>query len=452
MDENDSLLNASPDGMELGGGEPPKSKVGSATLDALRGGKATQAGITHAKPWVLWAIGGTVATVAIVAYVGITASGPGKPLTHALDKHHAAAAAAPLAKVPLIKRVSTKITAATASTQSDGKTTTIVPSVTAATNSNSLASKMLKVKDAQILARYTAMENALTQKQEARITDQGLAATGHPNGPAFSQPKAQPVGTTAPDTAPLQVPVQQPPMGSGYGGAQQQSGNPQQADVAYLKENQAHATDKADYLNQRVQNPLSRYELQAGSVIPATMITGINSQLPGEITAQVRQDVYSSINGAEVIPAGSRLVGAYNNSVAYGQDRVQVVWERLLFPNGQSINLDGMAGASRNGYAGFKDIDDTHFWSIFGHALLYSVLGAVGNIAGQGFGGSSLQNPTVGQTAASGIGQQLAQTGQDMAQQGMQQQPTLKIRPGYKFNVMVRKDVVFPGAYNPNAG
>ena len=327
-----------------------------------------------------------------------------------------------------------------------------MPSVTAATASTGLAAKMLKVKDAQILARYTAMENALTQKQEARITDQGLAATGHPNGPAFSQPKAQPVGTTAPDTAPLQVPVQQPPMGSGYGGAQQQSGNPQQADVAYLKENQAHATDKADYLNQRVQNPLSRYELQAGSVIPATMITGIDSQLPGEITAQVRQDVYSSINGAEVIPAGSRLVGAYNNSVAYGQDRVQVVWERLLFPNGQSINLDGMAGASRNGYAGFKDIDDTHFWSIFGHALLYSVLGAVGNIAGQGFGGSSLQNPTLGQTAASGVGQQLAQTGQDMAQQGMQQQPTLKIRPGYKFNVMVRKDVVFPGAYNPNAG
>ena len=451
MDENDSLLSASPDGMELGGGEPAPSKVGSATLAALRGGKATQAGITHAKPWVLWAIGGTVATVAIVAYVGITASGPGKPITHALDKHHAATGAAPLAKVPLIKQVPTETTAATTSAQSGGKTSTIVPSVTAATNSNSLTAKMLKVRDAQVLARYTAVENALTQKQEARITDQGLAATGHPNGPAFSQPKAQPVGTTAPDTAPLQVPVQQPPGGLDTQPAGQ-SGSPQQADVAYLKENQGHATDKADYLNQSVQNPLSRYELQAGSVIPATMITGINSQLPGEITAQVRQDVYSTINGAEVIPAGSRLVGAYNNSVAYGQDRVQVVWERLLFPNGQSINLDGMAGASRNGYSGFRDIDDTHFWSIFGHALLYSVLGAVGNVAGQGFGGSSLQNPTLGQTAASGVGQQLAQTGQDMAQQGMQQQPTLKIRPGYKFNVMVRKDVVFPGAYSPNAG
>ncbi len=446
--DNDSLLNASPDGIDLGGGDapPPKGKIASATLSALRGGD-----VTHAKSWVLYGAGGLVATVAVVAYIGITATGTHKPLTPGFPKDKAGAAAAPLVKIPSApSSVGGTTTAVTASAVSGAASHEVVPSVTAATNSTSLAAKMLKVKDAQILARYTAIEDALTQKQQARITEQGLAVTSHPNGPAFSQPKAQPVGTTAPATAPLQVAVPQPPLGSGYGGGTQQSGSPQQADVAYLKESQAHATDKDDYLDQRVQNPLSRYELQAGSVIPATMITGINSQLPGEITAQVRQDVYSSINGAEVIPAGSRLVGAYNNSVAYGQDRVQVVWERLIFPDGQSINLDGMAGASRSGYSGFKDIDDTHFWSIFGHALLYSVLGAVGNIAGQGFGGSSLQNPTVGQTAASGIGQQLAQTGQDMAQQGMQQQPTLKIRPGYKFNVMVRKDIVFPGAYNPN--
>ncbi|MGC9217086.1 TrbI/VirB10 family protein [Acidithiobacillus sp.] len=450
MDENDSLLNASPDGMELGGGDapPPKGKVASATLSALRNGD-----VTRAKSWVLYGAGGLVATVAVVAYIGVTTTGTHKPLTRGFPKDKAVSAAAPLVKIPSEPSSvgGAPVTASTKSrAKSRAKSSTVVPSVTAVTSSDSLTAKMLKVKDAQILARYTAIEDALTQRQQARITEQGLAVTSHPNGPAFSPPKAQAAQPPAnPATAPLQVSVPQPPM-SGYGGAQPQSGSPQQADVAYLKESQRHATDRDDYLNQRVQNPLSRYELQAGSVIPATMITGINSQLPGEITAQVRQDVYSSINGAEVIPAGSRLVGAYNNSVAYGQDRVQVVWERLIFPNGQSINLDGMAGADRGGYSGFKDIDDTHFWSIFGHALLYSVIGAVGNIAGQGFGGSSLQNPTIGQTAASGIGQQLAQTGQDMVQQGMQQQPTLKIRPGYKFNVMVRKDMVFPGAYNPN--
>jgi type IV secretory pathway VirB10-like protein len=328
-----------------------------------------------------------------------------------------------------------------------------VPSVTAATNSNSLSAKMEKVRDAQILARYSAMENALTQRQQQKITEQGLAATDQPMVPGVKAPKPQQtVNGQVPATAPMQVPVSMPPADLMQATGSQGAGSPQQADVAYLKESQAHRTDKQDYLDQSVQNPISRYELQAGSVIPATMITGINSDLPGEIIAQVRQDVYSSINGAEVIPAGTRLVGAYNNSVAYGQDRVQVVWERMLFPNGQSINLDGMAGASRSGYSGFKDIDETHFWSIFGHALLYSVLGAVGNIAGEGFGSSATLNPTIGETAASGIGQQLAETGQDMVEQGMQQQPTLIIRPGYKFNVMVRKDIVFPGKYNPNAG
>ena len=157
--------------------------------------------------------------------------------------------------------------------------------------------------------------------------------------------------------------------------------------------------------------------------------------------------MYSSIDGSEVIPAGSQLVGMYNSQISAGQDRVQVVWLRLLFPDGKSINLDGMSGASGAGYSGFKDITDNHFWTIFGHSLMYSLLGGIGTIASGGFGSSTYSNPTIGQTMAQGVGSQLAQTGQDYAQQGMNEQPTLKIRPGYKFNVMVNKDIVFPNAY-----
>lgn len=427
----------------------------SATLSALRGGNDPHSKITKSKQWVVYGGVGLVAVVAVVAYVGVMSSGPSAPSSATAPKTSLGAASAPLIRIPPIPLV-----ASTSSGQTHNivqmKNGQIVPSVRANASGTTVSSapnagltaKMLKARDAQILARYNNLEAALTQRQQSKITEANLSLRAQPAGPAFKQPKGvanrQSVLSHG-QASPIAVGYTQPPANPRPTTGSSKVGKG--GDVAYLRENGKSASTRSDYLQQHVITPVSPYELQAGSVIPATMITGINSDLPGEITAQVRQDVYSSINGSEIIPAGSQMVGMYNSQISAGQDRVQVVWLRLLFPDGKSINLDGMSGASGAGYSGFKDITDNHFWTIFGHSLMYSLLGGIGTIASGGFGSSAYSNPTIGQTMAQGVGSQLAQTGQDYAQQGMNEQPTLKIRPGYKFNVMVNKDIVFPDAY-----
>jgi type IV secretory pathway VirB10-like protein len=124
--------------------------------------------------------------------------------------------------------------------------------------------------------------------------------------------------------------------------------------------------NKEDYLDASLQNPISNYELQAGTVIRAVLITGINSDLPGQITAQVSDNVYDSISGNNLlVPQGTKVVGAYDSKVAYGQERVLVAWKRLILPNGQSIDLNGMPGVDLSGYAGFNDEVDNHYVKVF---------------------------------------------------------------------------------------
>ncbi|MBU2854056.1 TrbI/VirB10 family protein [Acidithiobacillus ferriphilus] len=464
---NDSLLGAAPSGEDTnisagnisGNSSGSSGSVRSATLSALRGSMDPHTKITKSKQWVVYGGIGLIGVVAVVAYVGIVSSGPSGPHAGVAPKSSFSTASAPLLRIPTVHSTApatsanARANARGSSVVSIGANGKIVPSVASAASSSApvdagLTAKMLKARDAQVLARYEALQAALTQKQQSKITEANLALNAQAGGPAFKQPKT----VSKINAAPIAVGYSQPPAATPDGAlARNPSGAANKVgiggDVAYLSENGKSASTRSDYLQQHVITPVSPYELQAGSVIPATMITGINSDLPGEITAQVRQDVYSSIDGSEVIPAGSQLVGMYNSQISAGQDRVQVVWLRLLFPDGKSINLDGMSGASGAGYSGFKDITDNHFWTIFGHSLMYSLLGGIGTIASGGFGSSTYSNPTIGQTMAQGVGSQLAQTGQDYAQQGMNEQPTLKIRPGYKFNVMVNKDIVFPNAY-----
>lgn len=464
---NDSLLGAAPSGEDTnisagnssGNSSGSSGSVRSATLSALRGSMDPHTKITKSKQWVVYGGIGLIGVVAVVAYVGIVSSGPSGPHAGVAPKSSFSTASAPLLRIPTVHSTApatsanARANARGSSVLSIGANGKIVPSVASAASSSApvdagLTAKMLKARDAQVLARYEALQAALTQKQQSKITEANLALNAQAGGPAFKQPKT----VSKINAAPIAVGYSQPPAATPDGAlARNPSGAANKVgkggDVAYLSENGKSASTRSDYLQQHVITPVSPYELQAGSVIPATMITGINSDLPGEITAQVRQDVYSSIDGSEVIPAGSQLVGMYNSQISAGQDRVQVVWLRLLFPDGKSINLDGMSGASGAGYSGFKDITDNHFWTIFGHSLMYSLLGGIGTIASGGFGSSTYSNPTIGQTMAQGVGSQLAQTGQDYAQQGMNEQPTLKIRPGYKFNVMVNKDIVFPNAY-----
>jgi len=203
-----------------------------------------------------------------------------------------------------------------------------------------------------------------------------------------------------------------------------------------------------DYLQEGLKNPFSPYEVKAGTVIPAILITGINSDLPGQITAQVRQNVYDTIAGKYVlIPQGAKLTGLYDSQIAYGQSRVLIVWKRIIYPNGQSIDLDGMPGADMSGYAGFNDQVNNHYMKIFGSVILMSAISAGAQLSQPKNDNNNNNNPTINQTLAASLGTNIMNSANMVLQKNLGIQPTLVIRPGYLMNVSVTKDIVFPSAY-----
>jgi type IV secretion system protein VirB10 len=189
----------------------------------------------------------------------------------------------------------------------------------------------------------------------------------------------------------------------------------------------------------RVQPPASRYVLQAGSVIPAALITGIRSDLPGEVTAQVTEDVYDSPTGKFLlIPQGAKLVGQYDAQVSFGQSRVLLVWTRLIMPNGRSIVLERQPAADAAGYAGLEDGVDYHWGMLFKAAVLSTLL-SVGSEAGTT---GNNENALV-QAIRQGSSQGFNQVGEQVVGRSLAVQPTLTIRPGFPVRVMVTRDLVF---------
>ena len=188
---------------------------------------------------------------------------------------------------------------------------------------------------------------------------------------------------------------------------------------------------------ERLQAPSSPYVVQAGTVIPAALLTGIRSDLPGQITAQVSEDVYDSPTGRyRLIPQGSRLVGQYDSGVAFGQSRVLLVWTRLILPDGRSIVLERLPGADPAGNAGLQDGVDNHWGQLFKAAALSSILGV-----GTQIGASDNENGLV-QALRQGPADTLNQVGQQVVGRSLNIQPTLTIRPGFEIRVLVNRDLV----------
>ncbi|MCZ7448168.1 IncP-type conjugal transfer protein TrbI [Rhizobium rhizogenes] len=204
------------------------------------------------------------------------------------------------------------------------------------------------------------------------------------------------------------------------------------------------------YLPNRVVPQISPYELKRGSVIPATLITGLNSDLPGRITAQVSQNVYDSATGYRLlIPQGAKLFGRYDSKVSFGQERVLVVWTDLIFPNGSTLQIGSMAGTDAEGYGGFKDKVDRHLWRTWSSAALVALIGT-------GIDMSMPESSTLAtqETASDATRRNFAESFGRVAEQTISKnlnvQPTIQIRPGYKFNVLVDQDIIFPSAYRKN--
>lgn len=201
------------------------------------------------------------------------------------------------------------------------------------------------------------------------------------------------------------------------------------------------------YLPNRVVPRQSLYELKRGSVIPATLITGINSDLPSRITAQVSQNVYDSATGHRLlIPQGTKLFGRYDSKVSFGQSRVLVVWTDIIFPNGSTLQIGGMAGTDARGYGGFNDKVDNHYLKTFGSAILLAIIGTGMDIALPESSTLATQD-TASDAARRNFAETFGRVAERTINKNLDVQPTLEIRPGYKFNVLVDQDVIFPGAY-----
>jgi type IV secretion system protein TrbI len=187
----------------------------------------------------------------------------------------------------------------------------------------------------------------------------------------------------------------------------------------------------------RLAAPASAFVVQAGTVIPGGLITGIRSDLPGEITAQVTENVYDSPTGRSLlIPQGSRLIGSYDSQVAFGQSRVLLVWTRLILPSGKSIVLERQPGADTAGYSGLEDEVNNHWGTLFKAAVLSTLL-SVGSEAGANNNESALV-----QALRQGASQSVNQTGQQVVGRYLNIQPTLTIRPGFPVRVIVNRDLV----------
>jgi type IV secretion system protein VirB10 len=204
--------------------------------------------------------------------------------------------------------------------------------------------------------------------------------------------------------------------------------------LAFLNGNVDRRTVSPD----RVEPPASSYVLQAGAVIPAALITGLRSDLPGQVTAQVTEDVFDSPTGQVLlIPQGARLIGQYDAQIAFGQSRALLVWNRLIMPNGRSIVLERQPGADAEGYAGLEDEVDNHWGMLFKAAILSTVL-SVGSEAGM----SGNSNGSLAEAIQQGMSQSINQTGQQVVSRSLSIQPTITIRPGFPVRVMVTHDLV----------
>ena len=191
-------------------------------------------------------------------------------------------------------------------------------------------------------------------------------------------------------------------------------------------------------------------ELKAGTVIPGLLITGINSDLPGMVIGQVSENVYDTATGSWLlIPQGARLVGVYDSQITRGQKRVGIVWNRIIYPDGSSLNIAGSPGADMAGYSGIKGKVDHHYSQLLMAGLFTSFFTAAVDIASDNKDdtGNNNQKKSAKDVLVETTGTTIANIGAKLAEKALEIQPTIVIKPGSRFNVLVQQDVIFPEAW-----
>ncbi len=198
----------------------------------------------------------------------------------------------------------------------------------------------------------------------------------------------------------------------------------------------AQAANQRTVSAERLVAPASPSILQAGSIIPAALITGVRSDLPGQITAQVTQNVYDSPTGRILlIPQGARLLAEYDSEITAGQTRVLLAWDRLIMPDGRSIVLERQSGADGAGFAGLQDRVDQHWGNLFRAAAISTLLGVGVEL------GADSENDLV-RALRRGTQDTINQSGQQIVGRQLNVQPTLNVRPGHPLRVILTRDLV----------
>jgi type IV secretory pathway VirB10-like protein len=209
---------------------------------------------------------------------------------------------------------------------------------------------------------------------------------------------------------------------------------------------QAGSSRTGAYLASTRTPALSEFEIKAGWEIPAILEQELNSDLPGELKALVTANVYDTATGKHLlIPQGARLVGSYDSNVGFGQNGLQVVWHRIIYPDASSIDLSGMVGQDAHGSSGFRGDVDNHYKRLIGFAALSSLFSAGFQLSQPNR--SVLQTPSAGEIAAGAVGQEITQVGAQITRKNLNIQPTIKIPIGYRFSVRVNRDMLFEGPY-----
>ena len=219
-----------------------------------------------------------------------------------------------------------------------------------------------------------------------------------------------------------------------------ESQNMQSQKINFLQEEN---TSDGVYNTHGLIKPASKYEVQAGTIIPAVVITAINTSLPGVVIAQVTQNVYDTVTGKYLlIPKGSKVIGKYDSRIAYGQTRILIAFNRIIMPNGNSIQLNNFNGSDLAGTAGFNGNVNNHWMRVLGSATISTLLSVGTGIASNSYYNNNNYYPSPMQNALSAAGGSMASTGQQLAGKAMNIQPTITVPAGFEFNVIVNKDMV----------
>ncbi|WP_420346538.1 TrbI/VirB10 family protein [Pelagibius sp.] len=195
--------------------------------------------------------------------------------------------------------------------------------------------------------------------------------------------------------------------------------------------------DSAIYNPHALQDPASPYQVMAGTVIAASLITGINSDLPGRVIAQVTENVYDTVSGRYVlIPQGSRVIGTYDSVVAFGQERALVVWQRIIMPDGSSVVIENLPATDTAGYAGLEDEVNFHTWRLLKGIVLSTLLGVSTELT---FGD---EEDDLVEAIRESTQDSVNQAGQRITERNLNIQPTITVRPGWPLRIIVNKDMV----------